>query len=81
MPDEPEQRVEWTPGPPGVQRLVLDGEPTPYSLTPRYGDHDAWVPWDSRPDPDGPGPPVGRSVIALPTLEGLEAWIAAAGLP
>jgi hypothetical protein len=67
--------LAWRPDVLGVQRLVVDGRATRYYATTGDPVDPAWCLWDSRPDPDAPGPPAGRFLKAFRSREALEAWI------
>lgn len=73
--------VAWTPDVLGVERLWLDGAPTPYYLVPAHYPGDRWGLWDGRPPPDQDGPPSGWEVRHFATRRALERWVAAGGLP
>jgi hypothetical protein len=80
------REVGWTPRGPfeqaGLRWLVLDGEVTAYYRVvevPGPAAPREWVLYRSRPDPVDPEDD--PRVIAFPTPEELEGWIAASDLP
>jgi hypothetical protein len=83
------REVGWTPRGPfeaaGLRWLVLDDEVTDYYCVvevPGPAAPREWVLYRSRPDPDDSADDEDDTrVIAFPTLEELEGWIAASDLP